>query len=268
MGSSYLDKFKRKNYWQKWSIAFKIIPLVLMIAALKFVAHQFALEVMDLNALFTSLVAGTIFLIGFLSSGVLSDYKESEKIPTEISASLKTLLDDTLTIYKTKDSQTALEFIEFQKNFVSSMLDWFYKIESTSSILEKISSMNAFFAKFDSEGLQAPYIIKMKNEQNSIRKMLMRIDTIRETDFVSSAYAIVEIMGGLISIGLIIIKIEPFYVSLFFTVIVTFLIYYMVFLIKDLDNPFDYSTNGEEGTEISLNPIHQHINSFKINKII
>jgi hypothetical protein len=258
MGTTYLKKFKSKNYWQKWSIALKITPIVLLIAATKFIAHQFSFEVMDLNALFTSLVAGTIFLIGFLSSGVLSDYKESEKIPTELTASLKTLLDDTLTIYKSKESQTALDFIEFQKNFVESMLDWFYKTESTSSILIKISSMNTFFAKLDNEGLQAAYIIKMKNEQNAIRKMIMRIDTIRETDFVSTAYAIVEIMGGLISIGLIIIKIEPFYVSLFFTVIVTFLIYYMVFLIKDLDNPFDYLNNGEQGTEISLQPIHQH----------
>lgn len=253
----------QRKYWKKWSIAFKITPIVLLIAAIKFVAHQFSFEVMDLNALFTSLVAGTIFLIGFLSSGVLSDYKESEKIPTEITASLKTLLDDTLTVYKIKNSQTALDFIEFQNNFVESMLDWFYKTESTSSILVKISSMNTFFAKLDTEGIQANYIIKMKNEQNAIRKMIMRIDTIRETDFVSTAYAIVEIMGGLISIGLIIIKIEPFYVSLFFTVIVTFLIYYMVFLIKDLDNPFDYSTNGEQGTEISLKPIHQHKESLK-----
>lgn len=258
METNNFSKITNKKQWQKWSIAIKIFPLVLLIAGLKFVAHVYSFEVMELNALFTSLVAGTIFLIGFLSSGVLSDYKESEKIPTEITASLKTLLDDTLTVYKSKESETALDFIEFQKNFVNSMLDWFYKIESTSSILEKISSMNTYFAKFDNEGIQTIYIIKMKNEQNAIRKMIMRIDTIRETDFVSTAYAIVEIMGGLISIGLIIIKIEPFYVSLFFTVIVTFLIYYMVFLIKDLDNPFDYSTNGEAGTEIALKPIHQH----------
>jgi hypothetical protein len=248
----------QSKYWKKWSIALKIFPIVFLIAVLKFVAHQFSFEMMDLNALFTSLVAGTIFLIGFLSSGVLSDYKESEKIPTELTASLKTLLDDTLTVYKTKESATALEFIEFQKNFVNFILDWFYKIEKTSAMLDKISSMNIYFAKLDNEGLPAAYIIKMKNEQNAIRKMIMRIDTIRETDFVSTAYAIVEIMGGLIAIGLIIIKIEPFYVSLFFTVIVTFLIYYMVFLIKDLDNPFDYSTNGEGGTEISLKPLHQH----------
>ena len=245
-----------KKFWQKWSIAFKIVPLVILVAILKFLSHKFGLEIMELNALFTSLVAGTIFLIGFLVSGVLSDYKESEKIPSELSSSMKTLFDDTYTIYKGKNSDTAHQFIEFQKSFINSLMDWFCKKERTQSILNKISMMNHFFIELDREGVQANYIIKLKNEQNSLRKMILRIDTIRATEFVGSAYAIVEAMGFLITIGLIIIKIEPFYASLFFTLLVTFLISYMFLLIKDLDNPFDYSVNGESGTEISLKPIH------------
>lgn len=245
-----------RKFWQKWSIAFKVMPFVILVAILKLLSHKFGFEVMELNALFTSLVAGIIFLIGFLITGVLSDYKESEKIPSELAASMKTLYDDTYTIYKGKNSQKALEFIEFQKSFIDSLLDWFHKKERTKSILSKISSMNEFFIEFDKEGVQANYIIKLKNEQNSLRKMVLRIDTIRATNFVSSAYAIVEFMGILIAFGLIIIKIEPFYASLFFTLLVTFLILYMVFLIRDLDNPFDYSVKGESGTEVSLKPIN------------
>ena len=245
-----------KRIWQKWSIAFKIMPMVFLIALLKFISHKLGFEIMELNALFTSLVAGTIFLIGFLISGVLSDYKESEKIPSEISASIKTLFDDTYTIYKTKNSETALQFIEFQKSFINSLTDWFYKKERTQSILKKVSMMNDFFIEFDKEGVQANYIIKLKNEQNSLRKLILRIDTIRDTNFVGSAYAILEAMGFLVALGLIIIKIEPFYASLFFTLLVTFLIFYMFLLIKDLDNPFDYSVQGESGTEISLKPIY------------
>lgn len=73
-------------------------------------------------------------------------------------------------------------------------------------------------------------------------------------------------MGFLAGLGLIIIKIEPFYASLFITFLVTFLISYMFFLIKDLDNPFDYTHNSERGTEISLKPIHDlkaEFNAFK-----
>ena len=245
-----------KIFWHKWSIAFRVMPLVILIGILKFLSHKFGFEVMELNALFTSLVAGTIFLIGFLITGVLSDYKESEKIPSELSASMRTLFDDTYTIYKSKNADSARQFMDYQKSFINSLMDWFYKKERTQSILSKVSMMNDYFVAFDKEGVQANYVIKLKNEQHNIRRMILRIDTIRDTGFVSSAYASVEAMGFLIALGLLIIDIEPFYASLFFTLLVTFLISYMFLLIKDLDNPFDYCVKGESGTEISLKPIH------------
>lgn len=241
---------------QKWSIALKILPLILLVTALKFATHKFGFEVMELNALFSSLVAGTIFLIGFLISGVLTDYKESEKLPSELAAVLRNLYDDTLTIQGGKNSIAAKEFIVFQRDFILMLKEWFYKKVKIKVILDNLSSMNDFFIALDKEGIQANYIIKMKNEQNNIRKMVMRIDTIRDTEFVGSAYAIVEAMGFLTVFGLLIIKIEPYYASLFLTLLITFLISYMFLLIKDLDNPFDYAGNGETGTEISLKPIH------------
>jgi predicted membrane chloride channel (bestrophin family) len=245
-----------KKFWFKWIIAIKIIPLILFVALLKFLSHQYGFEVMELNALFTSLIAGTIFLIGFLISGVLSDYKESEKLPSELTSSLRTLLDDAYTISKTKDSETARQFIEFEKTFFNSLMAWFYKKETTKDLLEKISQMNDYFVAFDKEGIQPAYIIKMKNEQVNIRKTILIIDTIRETDFVESAYAIVEAMGILTAVGLIVMRIQPFYAALFLTLLVTFLISYMFFLIKDLDDPFDYAGNGESGTEVTLSPLH------------
>jgi hypothetical protein len=245
-----------KRIIYKWLIALKILPLILIVAALKFCTHKFGFEVMELNGLFTSLVAGTIFLIGFLISGVLSDYKESEKLPTEIAAALRNLYDDALAIYEVKNSVAAKRILRFQRELISTLNDWFYKKVKMKVLLDKLSSMNTFYIALDKEGIQANYIIKMKNEQNNIRKMVMRIDTIRDTEFVGSAYAIVEAMGFLTVVGLLIIKIEPYYASLFMTLLITFLISYMFLLIKDLDNPFDYLVNGETGTEISLKPIH------------
>ena len=256
-----------KQFIRKWSLAGRILPILLLVALLKFLSHKLGYEVMELNALFSSLVAGTIFLIGFLISGVLSDYKESEKLPSELAASMRTLFDDTYTIGKVKNTKTADEFIEFQKSFIKSLMDWFYKKERTKLILAKISQMNDFFIEFEKEGVQANFIIKMKNEQNSLRKLVLRIDTIRDTDFVISAYAIVEAMGFLTALGLIIIKIEPFYASLFLTLLITFLIFYMFLLIKDLDNPFDYASKGETGTEVSLKPIHDLESVFEENTL-
>ncbi len=254
---NYMIGQTTRKFWQKWHVAFRILPWLMLVGGLKYFAHRFDYEFLELNALFTSLVAGTIFLIGFLISGVLSDYKESEKLPSDLTGTIKNLFDDTDTIFKSKNSETAKKFMEFQRSFIQDITNWFYKKEKTASILARIGLMNNYFAELDKEGIQPNYIIKMKNEQNNIRKIIMRIDTIRDTEFVGSGYAIVESMGVLITIGLIIIRIEPFYASLLFTLLVSFLIFYMISLIKDLDNPFDYSVKGEGGTEVSLRPLHQ-----------
>ena len=75
-------------------------------------------------------------------------------------------------------------------------------------------------------------------------------------------------MGFLTAFGLIIMQIEPFLISLFLTLLITFLISYMLYLIKDLDNPYDYSANGEGGTEVSLKPIHDLESEFEELKYV
>ena len=252
-----MDKRQFSAIMQKWSLAFKILPILAFVIAVKLIVHYLGFEVITLSALYTSLVAGTIFLMGFLISGVLSDYKESEKIPSELSAAIESMYDEAYTAHRGKGSKSALKFIEYQKAFVHSLIGWFYKKERTTAILDKVRGMNDFFVDMEKDGVQANYIIKMKNEQGSIRKTIMRAHAIRDTEFVASAYAIVEALAFFLTLGLILIKVEPFYESLFFTTLVTFLVTYMIFLIRDLDNPFDYAANGEGGTEVSLKPLRE-----------
>jgi len=245
-----------KKILRKWSLVFKVLPILLVVVVLKVLSHTLGFEVVELNALFTSIVASTVFLLGFLISGVLSDYKESEKIPSDLAASLETLYDDAFTIRAGKDSKAAQQLLEHHRSLLSLLTDWLYGRASTQALLERLGGLNSLFVALEAEGVQGNFIIRMKNEQNVLRKIVLRIHTIRDTEFVQSAYAIVEALGCAIALGMVVIRIEPFYESLFFTVLVTFLIAYMFFLIKDLDNPFDYSTHGETGTEVSLRPLH------------
>jgi len=262
-----MSKNTIKFLYQKWMIAFKVLPILLFVVLLKVLSHNLGYEIIALSSLFTSLVGGTIFLLGFLISGVLSDYKESEKIPSEFAASLEVLYEESYFVYKSKKSKTAKQFIGYQQEFVAFLGEWFYKKQRTRFVLEKISGMNQYFIDLEKEGVAAGYILRMKNEQNNLRKMVLRIHTVRDTNFISSAYAIVEALGAAIALGMVITKIEPFYESLLFTVLVTFLISYMFFLIKDLDNPFDYNAKGETGTEVSLKPIHDFENKIREVKL-
>lgn len=85
--------------------------------------------------------------------------------------------------------------------------------------------------------------------------MLIRIHSIRETSFVTSGYAIAEAITALLVIGLIFVKIDPFYEALFFISAITFLQAYMIAFIKDLDNPFEYYGKDRGPDEISLKPL-------------
>lgn len=246
-----------KHHLGKWHIAIRVLPVIAVAVVLKVLVDHYHWEVMELNALFTSLVAGTIFLISFLVKGVLSDYKESEKIPSDLAGTLKSLHDDAATIHGSKALDAALEFQSYHKELVTMIRQWFYREQRTSVLLEKISGMNRFFVEFDKGGVTPNYIIKMKSDQSNLRKTILRIDTIRDTGFVGSAYAIVEAMRLAIVLGLVMIKLEQsLYVGIFFVGLVTFLISYMLELIKDLDNPFDYVQGSKPGrTEVPLKPL-------------
>ena len=226
----------------------------MIIVLFKFAAHYFGYEFLTLNSLFTAIISANIFLIGFLISGVLVDYKESEKLPGDLSASLETMADEGLIIYKNKKSQEAKDFLFKLSQFSKLLADWFYKKEKTNKLMEKLLSFNDDFLAFENQ-TQANFIVRLKQEQNSIRKMINRVHTIRETSFLGTGYAIAEIITFVLVVGLIFIKMDPFYESIFFISFVSFILIYMIYFIKDLDNPFGYNDDDSLVEEVSLKPV-------------
>jgi len=238
----------------RWKLAVKTIPFIIIIVLIKFIVHYFGYEFLELNSLFTAIISANIFLIGFLISGVLVDYKESEKLPGDLSASLETMADEGFIIYKNKKSKEAKEYLKKLAEFNNSLVEWFYKKERTGNLMEKLKSFNEDFLFFETQ-TQANFIVRLKQEQNNIRKMINRIHTIRETSFLGTGYAIAEIITFILVIGLIFIKMDPFYESMFFVSFVSFILIYMIFFIKDLDNPFGYNEKDSLVEEVSLKPV-------------
>jgi len=238
----------------RWKLALKTIPFVVVIVLLKFVAHRYGYEFLTLNALFTAIISANIFLIGFLISGVLVDYKESEKLPGDLSSALETMADEGLIIYKNKKSVEAKNFLIKLSEFNNLLIKWFYKKERTTILMERIRSFNDDFLLFENQ-TQANFIVRLKQEQNAIRKMVNRIHTIRETSFLGTGYAIAEIITSILVFGLIFIKMSPFYESAFFISFVSFILIYMIYFIKDLDNPFGFNEEESFVEEVSLKPL-------------
>jgi hypothetical protein len=91
-------------------------------------------------------------------------------------------------------------------------------------------------------------------EQVNLRRAVTRIHTIRETSFVASGYVLANATTVCLIMGLALARIEPFYESLFFVGLITFLLVFLGLLIRDLDNPFGhYEQTSVE--DVSLKPL-------------
>lgn len=248
------QKISDRVFHSRWRVALKTVPLVVAIVVIKFVVHSLGYEFLTLNSLFTAIISANIFLIGFLISGTLVDYKESEKLPGDLSASLETMADEGLILYASQKSQEAKNFLSKLSQFSTALLAWFHKKERTSALMEKLLSFNDDFLAFEKQ-IQPNFIVRLKQEQNLMRKMINRIHAIRETSFLGTGYAIAEIITFILVLGLIFIKMDPFYESIFFVSFVSFILIYMIYFIKDLDNPFGYNEVDSLVEEVSLKPV-------------
>jgi hypothetical protein len=165
------------------------------------------------------------------------------------------MVDEGIIIYKNKKSKEAKNYLYKLLQFNGSLIDWFYKKEKTENLMAKLFSFNDDFSSFENQ-TQANFIVRLKQEQNLIRRLINRVHTIRETSFLGTGYAIAEIITFILVVGMIFIKIDPFYESMFFVSFVSFILIYMIYFIKDLDNPFDYYSAGDNFVEeVSLKPI-------------
>jgi hypothetical protein len=244
-----MEKIGAKNIW----IFVKTLFVVAVIIGIKFIAHALDLEFLSINNLFSGIIAANVFLMGFLLSGVLSDYKESEKIPGEIASSINSIYSELIYLHDDKKIVKSKECMLYCQELTSSIMEWFYRRVKTTSLISKTRALNTLFAKIEND-TQANYIVRLKNEMSNLSKIIIRVDTIRDTNFISTGYQIAISVTTLMSFGLIFSKLDPFYESLFFVGVISFLMIFLILLINDLDDPFAYSKK-YSAENVSLYPV-------------
>jgi hypothetical protein len=252
-----MERIGKKNIW----IFVKAIILVALIIVVKYFAHVLGYEFLTINNLFSGIIAANVFLMGFLLSGVLSDYKESEKIPGEIASSINNIYSELIYLHDDKKIPESKECMKYCQELTMSILDWFYRKEKTTNLISKTRYLNSLFAKIE-DNTQANYIVRLKNEMSNLSRTIIRVDTIRDTNFISSGYQIAISVTVLMCFGLIFSEIDPFYESLFFVGVITFLMVFLILLIHDLDNPFAYNKK-YSAENVSLYPVKRVLNELE-----
>lgn len=241
----------------RYYLLLRVTAAVALLVGAKLVVHQLSWEVLTINPLFSGIVAANIFLMSFLLSGVMSDFKESERLPGELSACLENLAQEVCAIRYANPQAQIQPCLTLLFQVSQDIHRWFHKECRTSALIDRVNELTPHLAVME-QWSQATLVARLKQEQSNLRRTLMRIHTIRETSFVASGYLLADLITLLLCIGLILANIEPFYESLFIVGVISYLILFLLMLIRDLDNPFGYYMQGSS-EDVSLKPLEDSV---------
>lgn len=77
----------RMRAWiSKQQIFIRSLAWLALVLGLKLVVHLLGWEMLVLSPLHATAVAGGFFILGFILSATIADYKESERLPAEFTA--------------------------------------------------------------------------------------------------------------------------------------------------------------------------------------
>jgi hypothetical protein len=189
--------------------------------------------------LITAFIGGAIFTIAIIFAGTLTDYKESEKIPSEIATSIRSFYSD-LDLVRVQDKT----IIQRMKDNTASLLrcittNFRNNTWSMEEMDRAVDTLNADISRLVDLNVPPNFIIKLKTEVTNIDRISHRVKTIAETSFIPAAYAISELAAAGVIILLFFVKLDPFYEGLVLFTVLCMLLTALLLLIRDMDNPFE-----------------------------
>ena len=253
---------KIKKIYKELLLKFKLLLrtgyYVSLILAIKFLFIQYSiLEFIQVSGMWSSLISATFFIYGFILSGILSDYKEAEKLPVEMVSNLETINDECNAVFLDKKLEIGLVAKEHLIKVVDSLLSWLLhdRIGSRSHLVNvQISRMSRYIDELGMH-LKDPITGRLKQEKDNLRKNMLRTKVIRGTDFAISLYTTLELLICFIICLLLFTKFVTPYEAYFYTGVFAFIQIFLLLYIRNMDNPFDYYDNNQTADEISLSPL-------------
>lgn len=248
----------------KWKLMLTTLPITIMVVILKYlISEQLQYEGLVKFSEIGLVITGGVFLIGFMLAGTMSDYKEGEKIPSEIACTIESI-EDTITLAHGFKGGFELNPLRTQLYAITdSILQWLHRGTTVEAVFDKIRTLGTIALTLENAGAGA-IASRVTSEQHNLRKMISRVNVIKRTHFLATGYAFLEVITVVV-IGLLLVsKFDNLVISMIIVSFVTQIFLYMGRLIRDIDEPFDYSSKGLLGTaEIDLFPIHEYAQRAK-----
>ena len=139
---------------------------------------------LSLTNLITAFISGAIFTIAIIFAGVLTDFKESEKIPGDIATSIRTIYSD-LTLIHVPDKEITPRMQGKVCNLLATINTNFRN--NTWNLKEMDHTIDAFvedISRLVDMNVPPQYTVKAEERDWHIDRLSHRIKTIAETSFI------------------------------------------------------------------------------------
>ena len=243
----------------KWRLMLTTLPATLFMLILKLgLFYGFHFEGLVKFSEIGIVVTGGIFLLGFMLAGVITDYKESEKLPGELACAIETI-DDIITLaYEVKLNFDVKDLRARLSSVTDSMIQYFERKQGEDIVFYRINSITGIAQVMETANVGS-IISRMTTEQNTLRRLFTRVTVIKRTNFLSTGYALLEVMAVAIFALLLIAKFDSLFACSIVVAFITQIFVYMIRLIRDIDQPFEYSVTGiARASDVDLFPLLEY----------
>jgi hypothetical protein len=238
--------------------SYRIFVLALLVTAFALVAkyclHRIGWDFIVLSSLHSSVISGVIFVIGFLLSATITDYKEAERIPAEIAATLENMHEDAQSIHA---NYPKFDFIAYkvQLHVVTKAFAGDLRNSKSHKAKAELQKLGGLHAQMETAGVPANFIVKLKQQQSVLIRHLFRVNYIQRITFIPSATVLAWAIVVIAILLLLITKIEPLAGGMSVTGVIVFILMYVLLLIGVIKTPFH--DEGKTTDDVSLFLIEQ-----------
>jgi hypothetical protein len=228
-----------ESFMKTWGLIIKAAGITGALLVVRLIFDYLNFDVLNVTNLITAFIGGAIFTIAIIFAGTLTDYKESEKIPSEIATSIRSFFSD-LDLVRVQDQMIVSRMKENTAALMRCITKNFRQnVWNMEEMDRAIDTLNADISRLVDMSVPPNYVIKLKTELTNIDRISHRVKTIAETSFIPAAYAISELAAAGVIILLLFVKLDPFYEGLVLFFVLCMLLIALLLLIKDMDNPFE-----------------------------
>lgn len=249
----------------KWKLLLTTLPVVVLVVVAKLVlGNVFGMpgwvDIADVSVVLT---AGA-FLIGFMLAGTMADYKESERLPSELAVSMESI-DDLIAVASPAHTFDAAAARRALLALGEAVLGWFARRVPGADVWAAMDAMRPHLRAIDTTGA-VPHSNRAVVFLHAVRRIFGRIEVVSRTRFIASGYAIAEVIVVAVVLLLLVARYKTPVDEYTLIVSITLIYTYMLRLIHDIDDPFEYGPDlaRRGASEVELFPLTDFVARLRV----